>query len=625
LARLRLGVPVTAALGIGDRRSNLYRRIIMLLQNQEPLERRCRWIWSLGITLGALFLVGAVASLRLDARASTDDKKDPPTKEASKDDAKKDNAKKEDDKKVEALHYTGRVFDKDTDKGIPGATVTVRRSLLGDPELKEQNPIMEETKHKTDAEGKYSFTIPPEQVAKRYLYIELDVEAPNYAPRKHFGYALSMILKNEKIGGRPFFENVDMRGAKEITGIIKTPDDKPAANVKVLAYSNTDKKTEMFEYGSFADARTDDKGRFQLWIITPGPAYVWLLPEKFVPETHVLKDDKRGDLGTFILKDGLSIRGKVTDAEGKPLASVNVNAESQDRNEDITLPVADNINRSAVTNDKGEFEMNPLPPGNYTIKPDEHARDGSKDDRKQRPVPAVFIAKKLVLKAGENPEPVEVRAAPHVTIEAQYYDPKGKKTRGHEFHVFGRIDGTFWFGQGKGDGEGHIVANIPHGLEEVQVNLMTNEHGVLRWRRGKDGTLNTSRRLDLGTVNDDVKDIELIRYEAPIVVVKVTTKDGSKPKNVAVSAEYAEGKQPYQGRLILKNGIRSDVSFEEQEDGRFRSMQMLPDEEVTLLAHADGYESAPMKLRFAEGEKRDIEIALEKAPEKKDDKKEDKK
>jgi hypothetical protein len=117
----------------------------------------------------------------------------------------------------------------------------------------------------------------------------------------------------------------------------------------------------------------------------------------------------------------------------------------------------------------------------------------------------------------------------------------------------------------------------------------------------------------------------LIRYEAPIVVIKVTTNDGSKPKGVAVSAEYPEGKQPYQGRLILKNGIHSDVSFEEQEDGRFRSMQMLPDEEVTILARADGYESKPMKLKFTEGEKRDIEIVLEKAPEKKDDNKVDKK
>src|SRR5262249_23987006 len=99
---------------------------------------------------------------------------------------------KEEPKKAEALHYTGKVTDKDTGKPIAGATVTVRRSLLRDPELKQENPVIEETKHKTDAEGKYEFTIPPEQVAKRYLYIELDVEAPDYAPQRNFGYALSM-------------------------------------------------------------------------------------------------------------------------------------------------------------------------------------------------------------------------------------------------------------------------------------------------------------------------------------------------------------------------------------------------------------------------------------------------
>ena len=281
--------------------------------------------------------------------------------------------------KAETLHYRGKVFDKLSKKGIAGTTVTVRRSLLEDPEQKERNLIMEESKHTTDAEGKYSFTIPPEQVAKRYLYIELDVQGPGYAPRNHFGYALSMILKNEKLGERPFFENVDLWPAKEISGVLKTPNDMPAAGVKVMAYSNTDKKLNKFEYGSFADTRTDANGRFHLWVITPGPAYVWLLPTEFVPETHVLKDDKRGDLGTFVLHDGSRIRGKVLDAQGKPIAGIFVNAEARDRNPEITLPVADQINRTALTDEKGDFAMKPLPPGHYQIKPDEHARDGSWD------------------------------------------------------------------------------------------------------------------------------------------------------------------------------------------------------------------------------------------------------
>src|SRR5207248_2608213 len=63
LARLRLGVPAAAALGIGDRRSNLYRRIVMLLNRREPLERRCVWMWNLALTLAAVLTLGGVAAL----------------------------------------------------------------------------------------------------------------------------------------------------------------------------------------------------------------------------------------------------------------------------------------------------------------------------------------------------------------------------------------------------------------------------------------------------------------------------------------------------------------------------------------------------------------------------------
>ena len=111
--------------------------------------------------------------------------------------------------KGDPIKYTGRVFDKDTDKGVPNATVTVRRSTYGDPK---HERVIEESKHTTNAEGKYTFTVPPEQAAERYLYIELDVAAPGYAPRSNFGYSFAMIQKNEKLGGRPFFRNADVHG-----------------------------------------------------------------------------------------------------------------------------------------------------------------------------------------------------------------------------------------------------------------------------------------------------------------------------------------------------------------------------------------------------------------------------
>ncbi|MEJ7640002.1 MAG: carboxypeptidase-like regulatory domain-containing protein [Singulisphaera sp.] len=125
----------------------------------------------------------------------------------------------------ETLNYTGTVKDKDTDKPIAGATVVVRRSVY----RSEERRVLQESRHTTGADGTYSFTIPPEQVSERYLYIELDVEHPGYATRAGFGYALSMTRKNEKLGERPFFETIEMRPAERITGRVETPEGEPAA------------------------------------------------------------------------------------------------------------------------------------------------------------------------------------------------------------------------------------------------------------------------------------------------------------------------------------------------------------------------------------------------------------
>jgi protocatechuate 3,4-dioxygenase beta subunit len=616
LARQRLGVPV-AALGISDRRSNLYRRIIMLLKRPALLEERCLKSWSLAAALAAFALLALCSAVRLDAAP---DEPQPKTAQAAKDAKEKPASKPE--TKAETLRYSGKVTDKDTGKGIAGAIVTVRRSLYGDPEIKdENNRIMEESKHTTDAEGKYDFIIPPEQSSKRYLYIELDVEHAEYAAKKGFGYALSMIRKNEKLGGRPFFEHVELRPGKAVTGIVEAPDGKPAVGVKVQAYSRTTKVGENeFEYGSFDSAKTDENGAFRLVMTTPGEAILWFLPQDYAPMARKLKDDQRGDLGKFRLRDGIVVRGKVLDAKGKPLAGISVNVDREGVPEDERVNmVADSIGRAALTDANGEFTMKPLPAGDYRIFPSEHHSDPAsfKRDRTKRPIPAVFVRRKLVLKEDETPEPLEVRAVPHVVIEAQHYDGKGKKSRGHEFHIFGRIDGGFFFGEGKQDPDGKVTAMVPHGLEQTQLNLMTNEHGVLRWRLAKDKPLEHNRRIDLGTVNDDVKGIEIIRYTAPILLVNAVDKDKKQIKGFKAQVVYVSGKSPKDPNSFFINGVQGDVYLEKQEDGRWRTSQMLPDEEIEVTAQADGYEKKSIKLKMPEGETKDLELVLDKTAEKK--------
>ncbi len=125
------------------------------------------------------------------------------------------------------------VVDNDTDKGIAGARVTVRRMISSS----QRREILEESQHVTDKSGKYTIVIPPEQLAKPALYIELDVHHEDYASKAGFGYAMGMIRKNERLGERPFFETVKLKPADQITGRLVTKDGQPAAGVKMIAYS----------------------------------------------------------------------------------------------------------------------------------------------------------------------------------------------------------------------------------------------------------------------------------------------------------------------------------------------------------------------------------------------------
>lgn len=510
----------------------------MLVRDHEPLEHRCRKLWSLAAAVSAAAVIAVASGLRLDAASAPQQEQPKPKVEAPK---------------METLHYTGKVKEIGTGKPVAGATVTVRRSIL---KRNNENTILQETKHTTDASGDYSFTIPPEQVAERYLYIELDVEHPDYATQAGFGYALTMIRKNEKMGGRPFFENVELRPGKPIAGHVERPDGSPAKGVSILAYSRSGKLKagEGFEYGSFSKAKTDDAGKFKVNVTTPGLAVFWILPDDLAGELHGVPEGKRGELGRFTLKPGVSLTGHVLDVQGKPIAGVFVNAERTGDKESGEilggLAVADAIDRTAVTDADGSFKLKPLPSGEYRVLPGDRSRDGS-ERSKVRPLPGVFTPRKVVLKEGETPEPLEIRASPHVVIEAQWVDGQGKPTTGFANHIFGQIDGGYWFGEAKVGPDGKSVALVPHGLENVQINTMTNEHHAIRWRKAKGEPLSRSRIIMLGTLDHDVKGIEIVHYNAPIVIVKGETKAGKPVPGLKIGITPQRKSKPCKGRSFL--------------------------------------------------------------------------
>jgi hypothetical protein len=207
---------------------------------------------------------------------------------------------------------------------------------------------------------------------------------------------------------------------------------------------------------------------------------------------------------------------------------------------------------------------------------------------------------------------MEMRASPHVVIEGQWLDSKGQPKSGWGSSVFGRIDGTFWHDQARPDSQGKFSLKVPHGLEQVQFDVMTNEHASALHRIGKDGPLVAGRNVKLGTLDHDVRGIEIVRYVAPVILINATTKDGKQIKGFAATVEYTQPDSDSDKKVHLAGGSQETETIkDEQGDGRYRTSQLLPDREVTVTVTADGFESASRKLKLAEGATEEVNFVLE--------------
>ncbi len=222
----------------------------MFIQERGPLGRRHRGAWVIG-TAGAMALMLAFGPAPLANGEA------PAEKEAG-----------------EALGYSGKVTEKGTGRPIVGATVTVRRFIKPDPKTGGKR-VLQETTHRTDAEGRYQFSVPPEQMAEPWLAIVLRVEHPDYPPDDQYDYEFGGIPRNARLGDRPSFD-VELSAGKPITGVVETPDGKPAPGVLVhcSSFFAPEAKPGHLVICSGADTRTDERGASGSWRSRParGPS-----------------------------------------------------------------------------------------------------------------------------------------------------------------------------------------------------------------------------------------------------------------------------------------------------------------------------------------------------------------
>lgn len=299
VARRRLTAPPSPAMGFGDRRSNLYRRVLMLVECREPLERRCCAAWNCVFASATLALALGASSLRLDAdenRRSNSQSQLLATPTAT--DARRlalvETAPLNALGQPHPRTLIGRVIEHDTGKAIESATIIVRRRELGPG----GNRVLQESLHQADAEGAFTFVISSEQLANRWLYVEFDVEHPGFASQTGIGCAIDALRNSKPLDARPYFEEIALRRGEEVTGVLETYAGRPASGVDIVAYSQGEGKP--WEYGAFARTKTDSQGRFRITLASPGDGVLYLQPSGLPPAMYAVRR-QRGDLGRIRL------------------------------------------------------------------------------------------------------------------------------------------------------------------------------------------------------------------------------------------------------------------------------------------------------------------------------------
>ena len=580
----------------GTRKSNLYRRVEMLLNQKFHVSGFSRkrvvigfaaLMAASGVLLASLQLTGA--AVRADDVSGLADK--PSRNPEDNTPPKGDQASNK--MAAESAEHSGYVYDIKTNEPIAGATVIVTRMNSGD--WRE----LAVTESKTDANGKYTFTIPPDQLSQRLLYIMFDLRHPSYAQVHCGSYSYSMIRKNLKLGAAPWFTRLHMIPGAEISGRLVDQRGNPVAGAQLRAESK-DPSLGRRARGSHVKSATDEEGRFSIVVTEEGPASLSIIPSSHCMK-HLELAERRGDLGDIVLAEGAPMSGRVVDAAGKPVGGVWVNVRQTDTEREASYEML----RSSKTNQQGQFLTRPIAPGEYSVNVEMKAT-GALEKRKyanfhDAPPPAMFVQQIIEVAEGSTDKPVVIQAVPHIFISGQCYDSKGKPRDFHWPSIIGQLNGQFvWVQEGRSQGKGAFELMIPHGIEDARLRFSTNEHSALTIQFG-DAPPSVKRSYQYKTIEQDIGDIKIVRYVAPILQVKVLDQQGNAVTDARVMSLY----KAELDAAKKSNGTLTTAYFEKQGKGIYRSSSLTPGYAFEVFAQADGLESEHVTMNDGGGRDRD--------------------
>ncbi len=335
------------------------------------------------------------------------------------------------------------------------------------------------------------------------------------------------------------------------------------------------------------------------------------------------------DLGRIVLRRGIRVGGRVLDTQGRPVGGVRIEAtamKGQDRH-------------STTTEADGTFAIGPLRPGNYVIHgAGQYSRIGidynSPTERGPvRPIRPVQV----FLKEGETPAPVVLQEPPSIQVEVRFIDSAGRPSAGGPAALSGTIpnEGNAallrmvvdlelglassindpeapepvaeleWTVLGRPDRDGRVVFAAPVKLQTAMLCLGPSRRGdVYRVRLTPEGPLQGNGNNLLGALEED-RQVTVVGYREPKVVVRVEHEDGSATDGVIV-------------RAIAPSGRRNrNYQFRPEKAGWYRSIGLLPDQEYEIYAMMRGTSIASRglkRVKLAEGATAELKLTLKQRP-----------
>jgi hypothetical protein len=539
----------------------------------------------------------------------------------------------------EGVSIPGRIVALETGKPVKGASVGVERLLPG-LHVDSLPAWADESMLTTDGDGRFVLIFTPEQLAERRLAISLRVAHPDYIPRRSSAAVpLVEILLNRKGGDPAFFETIKLVKGVEYSGQVVSPNGDPSAGTTLELVYWGDDSNPSDHFVDETKGRTDSEARFRLRSHKTHQLAIYVTSAEYAPFQRFWGSDEPekqpnlwvpAELGRLVLAPGIRLWGRLVDLVGRPIAGQVITAKS----------IYSRDERSARTNADGRFTFAALRPGNYALMGQAQSFGGGYDlsARTLPPQGTVFKAAKVYLKAGIVPGMVVLRAAPTVTIEGRFVDSKDRPARGSFVVLTGQIPAinnqplaqdvifeeeglaasinsteqedkntqlTNWQTHTVPDAAGRFLLRAPKGLENAQIFAMPiNETIAIRNRIAEGKPLNFGGDGQFGALKSDIRGVAFVLYDAPMMMAIVKTEDDESPAvNIGVGATFNT------------DGNDIGAGFFEQADGRFRSMNLLPDQEYEVSAWATGFvPNRVRRVKLQEGAAIDLTLTLKRQP-----------